>query len=336
MALVFMDGFDHYTTLLQKWSTTNANPSITTGAARYGVNGFSANNQDAFAMTNSFTSNATWIVGVAVKLGGFGTNRIFGLYDTGTVQVDLRYNASNILYVTRNGTTLGTGTTPLVNGVWTYAELKVFINASTGTVDVRRNGVSEIALTSQNTKNTTNATANAVRLGGDVGGGGVYASFDDFYMCDGSGASPTDTFLGDVRVETLLPSGDGNSSQLVGSDGNSINNSLLVDEVAPNDDTDYVESSTVSDKDTYAFGNLTSTTGTVFGVQVLPWAKKTDAGTRSIVSVARLSGTEVDSATKTLSSSYSYLPDVREAKPGGGVWTISDVNSAEFGVKVTA
>jgi hypothetical protein len=68
---------------------------------------------------------------------------------------------------------------------------------------------------------------------------------------------------------------------------------------------------------------------------LLPYAAKTNAGVRSIASVARLSGTEVDSSDKALSVSYAYLPDIRETKPGGGAWSISDVNSAEFGVKVT-
>jgi hypothetical protein len=169
------------------------------------------------------------------------------------------------------------------------------------------------------------------------GGNGVISltDFDDLYVCDGTGSAPANDFLGDCRVEAIFPSGNGNSSVLVGSDGNSTDNYLLVDEAAPNT-TDYVESSTVTDKDTYAYGNLAATTGTVFGVQPVPFAAKTDAGTRSIVSVARVSATEVDSAAKTLSTTYTYYPDVREAKPGGGAWAIGDVNGAEFGVKINA
>ena len=105
----------------------------------------------------------------------------------------------------------------------------------------------------------------------------------------------------------------------------------------PNDDTEYVESSTAGHKDTYAYGNLATASGTVYAVQPVPYAKKNDAGpSRSIVSVARLSGTEEDSAVKTLSTSYAYFGDIRATKPGGGQWTIADVNSAEFGVKVNA
>jgi hypothetical protein len=44
----------------------------------------------------------------------------------------------------------------------------------------------------------------------------------------------------------------------------------------------------------------------------------------------------VDSAVKTLTTDYIYLPDIRETKPGGGAWTITDVNNAEFGIKINA
>jgi len=109
-----------------------------------------------------------------------------------------------------------------------------------------------------------------------------------------------------------------------------------VDETTPNDDTDYVESGTAGDKDTYTYTNLTPTAGTVYGVQILPYVRKTDAGARSIKSIARHSGTEVDGPEQVLGTSFVYARDIREAKPGGGAWSISDVNGAEFGVKVFA
>jgi hypothetical protein len=211
----------------------------------------------------------------------------------------------------------------------------VTIDDSTGVVVVKVNEVTDIKLSSQDTRNGGNASVNRIRPQTVGWQSGTALYFDDLVVITTSGGTATD-FIGDVRVESIFPNGNGNSSQLVGSDGNSTDNYLLVDETAPNDDTDYVESSTVGDKDTYAYSNVTPTTGTVHGVQLLPYAKKTDAGTRSIVSVARHSGTEEDSSAKTLNSTYAYLPDVRETKPGGGAWSISDVNAAEFGVKVNA
>jgi hypothetical protein len=238
-----------------------------------------------------------------------------------------------------NGTTLGTSTNAMSVSQWYYIEAKVKTDNTTGTVDVKVNGVTWLTLSSQDTQVTANAYVNLVGFGADpVSATGMQQDIMDMVVLDTAGSAPTNDFLGDVRVEGILPSGNGNTSQLVGQDANSTDNYLNVDEDAPgaDDDTTYNESSTVGDKDTYNYPSLTPTTGTVFGVQISPHAKKTDAGTRSIVSVARLSGTETDGSTQTLNSSYAYLPDVRETKPGGGVWSISDVNSAEFGVKVSA
>jgi hypothetical protein len=136
-------------------------------------------------------------------------------------------------------------------------------------------------------------------------------------------------------VECLFPNGNGASSQWVGSDGNSTDNYLLVDEAAPNDDTDYVTSATVGDKDTYAYSNLTPGSGSVYAVQIAAWARKTDVAERKIATIARTTS-EQDSADRTLATTYTYYLDVRNTRPGGGAWSISDVNGAEFGVKVTA
>lgn len=341
MALIFCDSFDHYAAAdyLSKWTLDGTQGlALTAAAGRNGTAAAVFTHGFAYLQKNFAAGMATVIVGMAAKtLSPTDTNnRLISFYDGSNLHVDLRTDATGHLVATRNGTTLGTGTKILATSVFYYIEMKVTIDDTAGVVVVKVDGVTDINLSSQDTRNAGNASVDAVRLnGGSVNQNATTWYIDDLYICDTSGSTNND-FLGDVRVEAILPNGDGTTSNLVGSDGNSVNNSLLVDEAAPNGDTDYVESSTVNDKDTYAYGNLTSTSGTVFGVQVLPYARKTDAGTRSIVSVARVSATEVDSATKTLSTSYQYLPDIRETKPGGGAWTISDVNSAEFGVKVTA
>jgi hypothetical protein len=250
-------------------------------------------------------------------------------------QVDLYFDSGTQRFSVRRGGTvvLGTGTKQLQASTWYYVELHLVLSDTVGVVHLKVDNVTDISLTNQDTINS-GATAEKFTLGE----GGAIFHYDDFYVCDGTGAAPTNTFLGDVRVEALYPNGNGASSQWVGQDANSTDNYLLVDETASDDDTTYVESSTVGNKDTYAYGNLTPATGTVYAVQILPWAKKTDAGSRSIVTVARLSaGTEADSAAITLPSSYTYVAqDIRETKPGGGAWSITDVNDAQFGVKVNA
>ena len=42
---------------------------------------------------------------------------------------------------------------------------------------------------------------------------------DDLYICDGTGSAPHNTFLGDCRVDTLLPTADGTAQQWTPSTG---------------------------------------------------------------------------------------------------------------------
>jgi hypothetical protein len=338
MTLIFVDSFDHYAFADRnlKWSLTgDQGGSLSSGNGRWGTTCLQFTHGNDY-WQKTVPGAATYVVGAAHVGFGFSTShRFFRFYDSGTEHLYLTVDGTGRVAVYRGGgTLLGTGTTALSSGVYYYLEMKATIHDSTGSVEVRVNGVTEINLTNQDTRNGATANINQIRIGLGVNQGISTHRIDDFYICDTNGSANND-FLGDVRIQALFPNGNGNSSVLVGSDANSTDNYLLVDETAPNT-SDYVESSTPGDKDTYAFGNLTPTSGTVHGLQVLPFAAKTDAGVRSIASVARLSGTEEDSADKALGATYTYHPDIRETKPGGGAWSISDVNSAEFGVKVTA
>lgn len=347
MALRFCDSVSHYAAanITQKWTGEGLTgpPTLTIGTGRlaggsihYAFGGTSGSRWAFMTLDNQ----QTWIIGHAFKCDTLpaGARVINGLRDAGTNQVDVRINNDGTLSVTRNGTVLATGTTALSAATWYYIEFKCKIDPTVGTYEVRLNGSgsAEISGSGANTRNTANSTANQPFVGSQNAGTNWAADWCDIYFCDTTGSTNND-FLGDVRVEALFPNGNGNSSQFTGSDGNSTDNYLLVDESTPNDDTDYVEDSTVTDKDTYAYTNPTPTTGTVYGVQTVPYARKTDAGTRSIRELARLSATEIDNgADITLSTSYLYYPKVFETKPGGGAWTLSDVSSAEFGYKVAA
>lgn len=340
MALRFHDGWDYMATaqLPGRWTSF---AGATVGAAASGRNGgkalFFSGNADV--ITKVIDAQAEWYVGFAYQTSNVTTLTAGGILrflDGGTLHFDLRLDALGRLLVTRNGTTLSTGTTGLVTNTWYYIEVYVKIgDAGVGLYQVKLNGVDEIhsagSPVSGDTRNAGNATADTIRFNGATSHNNY---IDDVYIGDGTSSF---TFLGDCRAEALYPNGNGNSSVLVGSDGNSTDNYLLVDESGAPTTADYVESSTPGDKDTYAYTALTPTSGTVHAVTVLPYAAKTDAGTRSIVTVARVSTTEVDSAVLTLSNTNAYLNEVpRTTKPGGGAWSVSDVNGAEFGVKINA
>ena len=348
--LRLFEGFDWCNSLAYlpqngKWTSYGGNsPQLHATLGRKGSGCFRCGDNAAY-LYRDLDNQDTWICGFAFAPGFVGNQGpVFQVMDGTTKQVLLYLNVDGTISV-RHGdqTVLGTTSTVMSSGIYRSLELKVFIDNSSGTAELRVDGVTEVSVSGVDTQNSGNAYANRIALGEYGAAAYTFSQFDDVYVLDGQDGTATqgaafNDFLGDVSVPYLPPSGDGNSSQLTGSDGNQVNNYQLVDEAggsAPND-ADYVESSNIGDKDTYAMTDLVATSGTVFAVQPIIRAQKTDAGTRTMASVVRLSGTEEDSDDITLASGFTYNCDIRTTKPGGGSWSISDVNSAEVGAKVVA
>jgi hypothetical protein len=142
-------------------------------------------------------------------------------------------------------------------------------------------------------------------------------------------------FLGDVRVYGLWPDGNGANSGLVGSDTDSVNNYLLIDDAAAGapDTGDYVRSSTPGTKDTYTYTDVPAGT-TVKGVQVDSYVWKTDTGAISGRVVAYDGANTLVGSDVVLSTSYQGVSSVLELAPDGAAWTGTKVNSTQFGWEV--
>lgn len=339
MTLLFIDGFDHYATadVLTKWTafdTSSAGQSIATSSGRRGGNGWTSTTTGR-GLTRAIPNSTTVVLGFALNLGGAaaGAINLIEFRESGTIHVALLANSDNSVSVLRGATTLATSSAGVLpSSGYCYLELKATINDSTGAYEVRVNGANVLSGTGADTRNggtgvITNVAVRWVRSN---------AVIDDLYICDGSGSTNND-FLGDQRVDCYFPNGNGNSSQLLGSDGNSTDNYLLVDDSSPNGDTDYVQSATSGQKDTYAISNMMHTPATIAGVQVCMSSKKDDAGTRSICSVVRSGGSDTDGTTQALSTTYNYYLQIIEQDPNTSTaWTVSGFNAAEFGQKVAA
>lgn len=354
MTLLFMDSFDHYSgnssVVLKKWDhvlTTQGNdPSTSSG--RRGTSGMRFYNVDGYdraRIGKNIGEADTFIVGVAIYPSTLdnGENKdeyntgFHTAYGTGTFHIYINFiSGTNSIRVRRGsatGTMLGeTANNALSLSQWQYVEAKIYHHDTAGTVEIRVNGDTVLNLTSQDTKNGT-TTPNTIFLSGNsYNNGNVY--YDDFYVCNGSGSTNND-FLGDVRVESILPSGVGSSTDWAPSAGN---NYECVDESTPNDNTDYVSENTTGDHDTYAFSSIGLTSGSIYGVQQLVYANKADAGSRYIKTVCRSGTTDYpNSNTYSVSDTYTYYEDVLEQDPDtSSAWTISGVNAAEFGMELEA
>lgn len=343
MALRMVDSFDHYATadITGKWTArTGTNNAISASNGRRSTSSWRTTSlATAQHLTKTLDAQATWVIGFSYTISLLGAViEICSFLDAGSKQVELRLLADGTLRVTRNGTTLATGTAALSAGTTYYIEFKVTINDS-GSYEVRVDGSNTNHPNSTgDTQNTANATANQVRIGDALAPGTNTPNidFDDLYICDGTGGV-NDDFLGDVRVDAYFPIGNGNSSQLTGSDGNSTDNYLLVDDASQDGDSTYVQSSTATNKDTYDVTGMSHTPTDIYGLQVNMFAKKDDSGARSIASVIRSGGSDNDGTTQALGTTYVDYMQISQTDPNtAAAWTKANFAAAEFGVKVAA
>src|SRR5690606_31110163 len=169
---------------------------------------------------------------------------------------------------------------------WYYLEVKFTVHDSTGSFDIRVNGVSVTSGTGVDTKNTSNAYVNQIRIEGPNA-----TDFDDFYVCDLSGSVAND-FIGPLRIETLMPTGDGAAAAWTPSTGS--DHYALVDEIGPNGDTDYNVTNSAGNRDLFTKPAIAST-GQVVGVAVSAYVRKDDAASPTVKLSARSGGNNYDS-----------------------------------------
>jgi hypothetical protein len=255
--------------------------------------------------------------------------------DTNVVHLTIRCEINGAIAVYRGDSTtlLGTSsnTNILQSGTWSYVEVKATINDSTGSVEVKVDGTQELLLTGIDTRNAGNLNITKLRFFGHTGTG-AYTYYDDIYVCDTTGSSPYNDFLGDVRVLEIVPDGAGDLTDFTPSSGA---NYAAVDDATHDSDSTYVESSTSTHTDLYSFANPDSTASTVYAVKVVAVAKKTDVGVQDIQLAAKVGTTTSTSSNISLSDSYDEYEYIMTQNPDTtAAWSISDINSTQAGFKI--
>lgn len=338
VTLLHFDGFDtagHFERYIGEGSVNNTTPAPRFGYGQY----WSASGGGGLGV--SIPPSAEVITGAAHSFEDPFTNLVHFYTDNGnTRHITVLLRPNGAIEVIRgsnstgsSGTVIATaplGTLPAAG--WTYVEVRCTIDDSTGAVEIRADGSStpSLSFTGDTRNGGTSTNIDRVELRSGSSNNGI----DDWYVLNTSGAAPHNTWLGDVRVFTLLPNGNGNSSQLVGSDGNSIDNYLLVDDLTVSI-ADYVGSATPGQKDTYAMENLPAGVSTVFGTFEVIYALKTDGGYATAKSVLRSGGTDYTSDALVLGPAVRVGGKLRTTDPAtGSAWTASGVNAAEVGVEV--
>ncbi|MET0786106.1 MAG: hypothetical protein ABWX90_04135 [Candidatus Saccharimonadales bacterium] len=331
MALIFCDGFEDGTTA---WTLTN---SMAVGTGRFG-SGIVAGLTTSYALGGFPPTTGPIIAGCAFKSTA-AASAIMGFTGPSNVSHVLLTRGAGgelIAYRTASGSVIGSSAAGVLPaGAWSYIEAKVTIHDSTGSLIVRVNGIEVLNLINVDTKDTQTVT-DSLRFGSSTFSTTVIgASWDDVYIADNTGSFNND-FLGELTVEHLRPAAD-DTVQWVGSDGNSTDNYALVDEAGVYVPSDYVESSTVGQRDLYTVTPSTrSVSAPVLAVMPVAVALKTEAGTRTLkLDIKEGSGGTVRSSSGLgIPSSFGEVRAVFDRKNDGTQWTVADVNNLRIGYEV--
>lgn len=336
-ALVYCDSFDHYTTTTDKGWFENNNVTISATAMRTGTYGMLHRYYNSY-IKHSFGANyINLTIGFALKVpsGLGGQVVVFYLIDPaaydsgGPFRMDINTAGDLIFYRHYSGGDIWIATVsaacPLNS--WHHIEVSVTLKTdATGKIWLKVDGVEKYKNEAVTTT-TYSGQASVIQIGqGGNGYDGYYRYMDDLFIHDTYG-----TFWGDCSVECSMPSGAGNYTQWTPSAGN---NWDCVEEIPPST-SEYVSTATAGNKDSYATGNLATASGTVQAVAANMIVQKTAPGTKTIRALTRLSSTDATGATVGVGTDWMYYQQAL-ARPGGGSWSVSDVNSAEFGIELVA
>jgi hypothetical protein len=348
MALLFIDSFDHYETadIDKKWTFAGDQSTIVSGG-RCGTKALQYETQPSFGgvVKGVSSGSTTAIVGFAINLGedGQSDTELWSITNGGTPEIAFRYNIDGSFSYSITPTVASptwTTFTPgdlVRTGAFYYVEFKIVLSASTGSIAMQVNGGS-VAVSGVSNINTGTTAWTGVRIGASDFGEDFL--IDDLYIADGSGSAPWNDFLGDVHVQYLRPTGAGATTQWDPT-GAATNWDAVDDADTPDEDTTYVATSVTNEIDTYVFEDVSYNTGTdIIAVQVSHLARKEDPGDRALQSVTRLSATDslqgTDLYLTASTNNYSYVHSIFEENPDTSTaWTTSEVDGAEFGMKLT-
>lgn len=346
MALVFADGFDHYTAadILKMWTgylnnstiTTSILPSLCRPPGGQGLQLTDGNNGRGVYRTLPATY-ATFVSGFSVYFTTVPGSAapFWAVYDStsglpaATYQLELRGDGAGHLRISRNGTTLATSTTVLSTSTWYHIEIKATINNSTGAYEVKVNGSSTGWIPAATSQNTRGQSANnyidivALASAAAASNGPV---FDDFYFL--SSTAPNNDFVGPQKYWTAYAAGIGTHSEFT---GNYATNYANVNEITGDSDNTFNQSATADQIDTFLFDHLPA--GTITAVQHVLMVKKDAGAARTIAPVTRTGGdTDREGTTLSVAGSYQFLTDPMDVDPAtSAAWDVDDFNGYEYG-----
>lgn len=337
MAVITIESFEPLLFTLGGPWTYGAGPNgqaRSTSAAKTGSYGIRTNGTgEAYTLPGN---KQTLITGFYMRQPStIATDAFCRFRDSSTSQITVGTGSDGSIKAWRGseaGTLLGTSSNTglIALNVWNFIEIKVKIDNSVGSVEVRVNGVTQLTLSGIDTQSTANAYATNIQYCGPDGTNTV--DFDDLFILDDTGTLNND-FKGEGTVQWLVPSGAGTSTQWTPSAGSNYQN--VDDATAHDSDTTYNETDTANNKDMFAMGNLATSGGSVSAVKIHNFLRKTDAGVREVANIVNFNSSESQRATNALSTSYDDYEELFETDPAdASTLTQAKIDAMELGYKL--
>lgn len=354
MSIQRFEGFDHFdietanaADLSAKGMFPGATSTFTYSGGQYAGNSITANAATdvlvvpyVTAVTESFVG--FWLY-LAAAPGAVATILEFHSSDTSlsNPHLSLKVNTDLSLEVFRDGSTsiLASSAAAIGTTAWTFVEMRALIDNVAGAYEVKLNETTLISGSSINTSSSvgTDYAVDSIRL---VGAATMEPRFDDLVIVDTTvaGSEPV-TFTGKVTVATLWPSSDGTLTDFTGVGAGAANYDRVDETPAKDDDTTYVQSSTVGDRDLYNFDDIPAGyagLSTILAVQTSAAVRKADPGTKKLRTNIRSVATDANGDNVELTATYRYTPAQIEAVDPNtsSAWTASGVNAMQAGVEI--
>ena len=343
MALLWIDGFEGYgdtaeervEDIMGRRYTVNSYMEIKDDG-RWGSGwAIQPEYQNCDFTTPSLTTDPTLIVCFALKWpSAFMTALPFCIMKSdGTDGMNILTREDGTMVVRRGSTELSRSLIGVINYErWHWIEFKVVCDNTTGSYELKVDGVTVTSDTGVDTQIGSSAYHDTVELTGMQISTAKTPRFDDLIIMDGSGSSYND-FIGQRKITAIVPTSDTSDIDWTTSGGST--HYVLVDDLDPDDDTNYVEDTTTANEDIWGYGDLTDFSS-IDALCLLTDVRVTDGTPYDLKTTVKSGGTKYTSIADTISStSYAMLNRLMTVDPDtSSAWTQTGINALEMGVEV--
>jgi len=240
-----------------------------------------------------------------------------------------------------NGVTRATwtdGMKSIRRNKWHHIAVDIKFHTTTGWFYMYFDGAEKIAYNGQTDHLIADASALFLCRADPTGPSFTnYLDYDDVYVNDSEGEG-TPALPKNTKFHYVRPNGNGNYTQWTGSDGNTADNYVFVDDPhGANLDLGQgcIDTDTATNKDSWTMEDPALPAGvTIDAVIPVVICQNGGVGQDTIKLFTRYSGSDSLSSAMTTPLTYGLLFDRQTTKPGGGAWDATAVNAMEVGVEM--